>query len=98
MDLIAEFTAQIVFWHWGVLAVVLTLAASLVCKRVFLSTAVVAVAAALFADPVLAPGARHSASNRRRSSRHAPRYIRREAGWTRAAQRLESPHARSQVR
>ena len=38
MDLIAEFTAQIVFWHWGVLAVVLTLAASLVCRRVFLST------------------------------------------------------------
>jgi hypothetical protein len=66
MDLITEFIAQIVFWHWGVL--VLTLAASLVCRCVFLSTAVVAVAAALFANPVLAPGARHSASNRRRRS------------------------------
>ena len=65
MDLITEFTAQIVFWHWSVLAVVLMLAASLVRGRGFLSAAVVA---ALFAAPGLAPGARHSASNRRRSS------------------------------
>ena len=57
MDLIAEFIAQIVFWHWGVLAVALTLAASLVRGRAFLAAAVGAIAAgtALFFDPSLAP-------------------------------------------